>query len=198
MELEGSVNIIGHSRINKLSLAVDILLGKCGIINDSHKQQIVSNSDYTKNYHVFSNIELNGFKYMYLPLKKLIESINATTNDVPINHPDAIPLIGYGVYLYEIEGKSKYINDDEELVIDNLVLQSRRRHLDIIIVNQYGSLLMQESNKIITKIECKQKELDNPIFNVVIKKYNEFPITLEFNGSKVRKYFMPSDSNINI
>jgi hypothetical protein len=185
--------ITGEPGMGKTTTGVKILVDKCGLTTPPYKQRFTNDPDYTKNYHVFANIHLFGIKYAYLPLEKLILHMNTTVNGLPINHPDAIPLVGYGIYLYDEASQgnnARESNSNDTMVLQSLVLQGRHRHLAIIFVAQF-SRLMTWDTKGLTKqwIECERKNLDSPIITLTVKRDGQPKHSFNFNGSKTWRYF---------
>ena len=185
--------IHGEPGMGKSTTGVKLLVDKCGLTTPPFQQKYTNNPDYRKNHHVFSNGHLFGVKYMYLPLEKLIEHMNTTVNGFPINHPDGIPLVGYGDYLYD-EGSqganARETSSSDTLVIQNLITQSRKRHLRIIFVSQNLRLLAWEIRDLTrTWVECERKNLNSPMITVNIKRAGKSESSFDYNGSKTWKYF---------
>lgn len=185
--------IYGDPGSGKTTTGVRKLVDKIGLTTPPYKQRACNNPEYTKNYHVFANIHLFGFKYMYLPLEKLIEHMNTTVNGLPINHPDAVPLIGYGIYLYDEASQgnnARQSNSQDTMVVQNLVLQGRHRHLAIIFITQDTRLLTWDTKKLTREwIECERKDLDSPIITLTVKKDGIPKHSFNYNGSSTWKYF---------
>ena len=185
--------IHGEPGMGKTTTGVKLLVDRAGLTTPPYKQKNIDNLDYRKNHHVFANNHIFGAKYMYLPLEKLIEHMNTTVNGLPINHPDAIPLIGYGDYLYD-EGSqganARESTSSDTMVIQNLITQSRKRHLRIIFVTQNLRLLTWEIRDLTrTWVECERKNLNSPIITVKIKRAGKPMSSFDYNGIPTRKYF---------
>lgn len=143
--------------------------------------------------HIFANLHVYGLRYLYLPLAKLIEYFNITTNGYPIDHPKAIPLIGYGIYLYD-EGyqgaNARESSSADTKIHQSLALQSRKRHLQIIYVSQHPKLLTWELNYFANeRIHCSRVNDTTPIIDIEMKKKGQPKRSFSYDGSKYWPYF---------
>jgi len=184
--------LFGEPGAGKTTTAVKKLADKAGLTTSPFRQKPIT-GNYSKDYHIFANLHLFGMRYLYLPLEKLIEYMNTTVNGLPINHPDAIPLIGYGIYLYD-EGSqganARESMSSDTMVIQNLITQSRKRHLAIIFVTQDTRLLTWEVKKLTHEwIECERKDKNSPIITLTVKKDGIPKHSFDFNGSRTWRYF---------
>jgi hypothetical protein len=145
------------------------------------------------NIHLFANLHLFGLKYMFLPLPKLIEYFNVTLNGLPIDDPKAIPLIGYGIYIYD-EGyqgaNARESSSSDTKIHQSLALQSRKRHLKIIYVVQHPKLLAWElpyfANE---RMHCSRVNDTTPIIDIETKKKGMPKRSFSYDGSKYWPYF---------
>lgn len=145
------------------------------------------------NIHLFANLHLYGLKYVYLPLPKLIEYFNETVNGYPIDHPKAIPLIGYGAYIYD-EGyqgaNARESSSSDTKIHQSLALQSRKRHLKIIYVVQHPKLLSWELNYFANeRIHCSRANEETPIIDIEMKKKGLPKRSFSYEASKYWRYF---------
>lgn len=143
--------------------------------------------------HLFANLHLYGLKYMYLPLPKLIEYFNTTINGYPIDHPKAIPLIGYGIYVYD-EGyqgaNARESSSSDTKIHQSLALQSRKRHLQIIYVSQHPKLLTWELNYFANeRMFCSRVNDVTPVIDIETKKKGMPKRSFSYDGSKYWPYF---------
>jgi hypothetical protein len=187
------VLIVGPPGAGKSTTGVKLIADKAGLTTPPFVQKYTGNFDYTKNHHIFANLHLRGMKYMYLPLQKLIEFMNTTVNGLPINHPDAIPLIGYGDYIYD-EGSqganARESMSSDTMVIQNVVTQSRKRHLRIIFISQDVMLLTWEIRKLAnTWIECERSDPNSSKITVNIKREGFPKHSFNYNGAGTWKFF---------
>lgn len=195
-EVQKKANLVvlsGDPGAGKTTTSVKMLADKCGLTIPPFRQRYTENPEYTKNHHIFANLHLFGMKYIYLPLEKLIEYMNTTTNGLPINHPDAIPLIGYGDYLFD-EGSqganARESMSSDTMVIQNIVTQSRKRHLRIIFVSQDVRLLTWEIRKLANQwIECERLDQNSPMITVHVKRDGQPQHSFGYDGSKTWKFF---------
>jgi hypothetical protein len=185
--------ISGEPGMGKTTTGVKMLIDKCGLTVPPYRQKAINNPDYTKNYHVFANIHLFGVKFMYLPLEKMIEHMNTTVNGLPISHPDAIPLIGYGIYLYDEASQgvnARQSGSNDTMVVQNLVLQGRHRHLAIIFITQFTKLITWDTRGLTKQwIECERKNLNSPIITLTIKRDGTPAHSFDYDGSRTYKFF---------
>lgn len=181
--------ITGDMGGGKTTTGVRKLIDASGINKFPYKQNT--------NIKLFANLHIFGVRYMYLPLDKLIEYMNVTVNGLPINHPDAIPFIGNGIYLYD-EGSqganARESMSSDTMVIQNLVTQSRKRKLKIIFISQDVRLLTWEIRKLANEwIECERKNKNSPIITLTVKKVGRNTHSFDFNGMSTWKYFRSNE-----
>ena len=143
--------------------------------------------------HLFANLHLFGVKFMFLPMEKLVEHFNDTLNGLPISDPKSIPLIGYGIYLYD-EGyqgaNAQEHSSSDTKVTQSLVLQSRKRHLKVIYVAQDTRLFIWELRKFATEtLNCVRYNEHSPIIEVTKKKDGQPKKTFTYDGSQYWQYF---------
>jgi hypothetical protein len=178
--------ISGAPGEGKTTTGVKMLIDSSGINSPPHFKQ-------DSRIHLFANTYLRGVKFMYLPLEKLIEYIKVTTNNLPIDHPDAVPLIGNGVYLYD-EGSqganARESTSSDTMVIQNLVTQSRKRKLKIIFITQDVRLLTWEIRKLANEwIECERRNKNSSIITLTVKKDGKPVHSFNYDGSRTWPYF---------
>jgi hypothetical protein len=154
---------------------------------------------YKYDFHIFSNAHLFGMKYMFLDIPKLAEYFNVTVNGLPINDPYAIPLIGYGDYLIDEAAENanaRRHNSADTMLIQNLVTQSRKRHLKIIFITQDSRLLSWEAKRFVKEwVECERPYPNSTIrskkdlITLTVKKEGKPQIVFDYHGSKVWPFF---------
>ena len=66
-------------------------------------------------------------------------------------------------------------NSNDTMVIQNLVLQGRHRHLAIIFITQFTRLITWDSRGLTKQwIECERKNPNSPVITLTIKKEGQF------------------------